>query len=218
LIALMFVEGGRVQARLRAPPSRPQRLDAADRRELSWARRKSKSGMLLARASPAEGVARRGDRCVLQPARSVGGDLYDAFHDRPRPHLGFLVGDVTGKAWPASLFIGAVKALFLAPSWPDPGSTWRRPVDDINAELSRDNGQMMAVSVAGRRAGTSPTAGSTSAAPATRSAYRGGRRGGAGAPPRRRPGRSARPRFSLTVGDRTAWPPGETLVVLHRRG
>ena len=82
---------------------------------------------------------------VLQPAKSVGGDLYDAFRiDADR--LCFLVGDVTGKGVPASLFMALSKALSR--------SLLMRPqialdvaVDGINAELSRDNGQMMAISI-----------------------------------------------------------------------
>ena len=46
----------------------------------------------------------------LAPAREVGGDLYDVcmLDDR---HLFFLVGDVTGKGVPASLFMALSKAL-----------------------------------------------------------------------------------------------------------
>ena len=47
---------------------------------------------------------------MLQPAKSVGGDLYDAFMVDPR-RLCFLVGDVTGKGAPAALFMALSKAL-----------------------------------------------------------------------------------------------------------
>src|SRR5262249_62069524 len=47
----------------------------------------------------------------LEPAREVGGDLYDFFpldHDR----LCFLIGDVSGKGLPGSLFMAVSKALY----------------------------------------------------------------------------------------------------------
>ncbi len=47
---------------------------------------------------------------VLEPAKEVGGDFYDFFfvdHD----HLAFLLGDVSGKGIPASLFMAVTKTL-----------------------------------------------------------------------------------------------------------
>ncbi|OPY90634.1 MAG: Phosphoserine phosphatase RsbU [Syntrophus sp. PtaU1.Bin208] len=47
---------------------------------------------------------------VLEPAKEVGGDFYDFFfvdHDR----LAFLLGDVSGKGIPASLFMAVTKTL-----------------------------------------------------------------------------------------------------------
>ena len=46
----------------------------------------------------------------LEPAREIGGDLYDAFRlDNGR--VAFLIGDVTGKGAPAALFMAVSKAL-----------------------------------------------------------------------------------------------------------
>ena len=82
---------------------------------------------------------------VLQPAKSVGGDLYDAFMiDKQR--LCFLVGDVTGKGVPASLFMALSKALSRSLLM-RPAMALDEALDGINAELSRDNGQAMAVSL-----------------------------------------------------------------------
>jgi adenylate cyclase len=82
---------------------------------------------------------------VLQSAKTVGGDLYDAFlFDDGR--VCFLVGDVTGKGVPASLFMALAKALsrsLLA----RPNTSLEAAVREINAELSRDNRQSMAVSL-----------------------------------------------------------------------
>ena len=144
MIALLFVEGGRVQARLRAALD-DERLSAAKIAGELSAASEIQSGMLLARDALRRVSGAVEIDAVLQPAKSVGGDLYDAFMlDGTR--LCFLVGDVTGKGVPAALFMALSKALSR--------SLLMRPrvglgaaVEGINAELSRDNGQMMAVSL-----------------------------------------------------------------------
>jgi sigma-B regulation protein RsbU (phosphoserine phosphatase) len=47
---------------------------------------------------------------VLEPAKEVGGDLYDFFFV-DQNHLVFLIGDVSGKGVPASLFMAVTKTL-----------------------------------------------------------------------------------------------------------
>lgn len=47
---------------------------------------------------------------ILQPAKEVGGDLYDFFIDDD--HLYFVIGDVSGKGVPASLFMAIARSLF----------------------------------------------------------------------------------------------------------
>lgn len=47
---------------------------------------------------------------ILHPAKEVGGDLYDFFIDND--HLYFVVGDVSGKGVPASLFMAIARSLF----------------------------------------------------------------------------------------------------------
>lgn len=70
---------------------------------------------------------------VLEPARSIGGDYYDAMKlgdDR----IGFAVADVTGKGVPAALFMAMSKALTsaaLSRMEPDPAAI----AAAINAEL-----------------------------------------------------------------------------------
>ncbi len=57
----------------------------------------------------------------LEPARAVGGDLFNYFRDGQR--LFFLVGDVSGKGVPAALFMARTKTLFeaVASREADPG-------------------------------------------------------------------------------------------------
>lgn len=82
---------------------------------------------------------------TLEPARAVGGDLYDyaLIDDR---HLFFLVGDVSGKGVPASLFMALSKALYKS-------AALREQTDigaimtQANAEISRENPAMMFVTV-----------------------------------------------------------------------
>jgi len=144
MIALLFVEGGNLQDRLRAALDE-ERLSAAKMAGELSAASEIQSGMLLPRPALRQVCAAVEIDAVLQPARSVGGDLYDAFLIDPG-RLCFLVGDVTGKGVPASLFMALSKALsrsFLM----RPEIALDAALAGINAELSRDNGQMMAVSL-----------------------------------------------------------------------
>ncbi len=80
---------------------------------------------------------------MLEPAKAVGGDLYD-FAMLDDDHLFFIVGDVSGKGIPASLFMALTKALYRS-------SAMRRQVSiekimtEANAEISRENPAMMFV-------------------------------------------------------------------------
>lgn len=144
MVALLFVEGRRVQARLRGALD-DERLSAARISGELAAASEIQSGMLLPRAelgrvSPAVEID-----AVMQSAKTVGGDLYDAFpFDDGR--VCFLVGDVTGKGVPASLFMALAKALSRS-LLVRPNTSLEAAVREINAELSRDNRQAMAVSL-----------------------------------------------------------------------
>ena len=49
-------------------------------------------------------------QAVLYPAKEVGGDLYDFFIENEK--LYFIIGDVSGKGVPASLFMAITRSLF----------------------------------------------------------------------------------------------------------
>ena len=144
MVALLFVEGRRVQARLRGALDN-ERLSAARISGELAAASEIQSGMLLPRAELARVSPHVEIDAVLQSAKTVGGDLYDAFTFSDG-RVCFLVGDVTGKGVPASLFMALAKALSRSLLM-RPNTSLQAAVCEINAELSRDNRQAMAVSL-----------------------------------------------------------------------
>jgi serine phosphatase RsbU (regulator of sigma subunit) len=112
--------------------------------ELEAARR-VQIGML-----PVPSLAFRGERrfdlhASMEPAKEVGGDLYDFFMvDVSR--LFMLVGDVSGKGLPASIFMALSKALYKSAalrSLPDLGAT----MAEANVEITRENPEFLFVTV-----------------------------------------------------------------------
>ena len=82
---------------------------------------------------------------TMSPAREVGGDLYDFFL-LGADHLFFLIGDVSGKGLPGSLFMTVSKALCKGAALRQGGRV--APVlVEANAELSRDNAEGLFVTV-----------------------------------------------------------------------
>lgn len=80
---------------------------------------------------------------TLEPARHVGGDLYDHFVQEGR--VFFLVGDVSGKGVPAALFMARAKMLFetIAARESDPGTILR----ELNRGLAAENDAGMFLTV-----------------------------------------------------------------------
>jgi len=73
----------------------------------------------------------------MEPAREVGGDLYDFFMLDP-DRLFFLVGDVSGKGLPASIFMAVSKALCKSAALRD-GKRVNELLREASAEISREN-------------------------------------------------------------------------------
>jgi phosphoserine phosphatase RsbU/P len=77
---------------------------------------------------------------VIEPAREVGGDFYDFFFTDDE-HFCFVIGDVSGKGVPASLFMAVTKTLIKATALKstDPGKI----LTEVNRELSQGNDSCM---------------------------------------------------------------------------
>ncbi len=79
---------------------------------------------------------------VLQPAREVGGDLYDFFFIEENK-LCFAIGDVSGKGVPASLFMAVTITLLRSKAIKN--ASTGHIVDEINRALIKDNSSQMFV-------------------------------------------------------------------------
>lgn len=81
---------------------------------------------------------------MIEPAREVGGDLYDFFFIDER-HFCFVIGDVSGKGVPAAFFMAVTKTLFkaVAERGLEPGEVLSR----VNDDLASDNDSCMFVTL-----------------------------------------------------------------------
>lgn len=82
---------------------------------------------------------------LIEPAREVGGDLYDFFLIDNR-RLCFLIGDVSGKGVPASLFMAVTKALARSFATRLAGGP-AEIVSAANRDLSRENVETLFVTL-----------------------------------------------------------------------
>ncbi len=81
---------------------------------------------------------------VIEPAKEVGGDLYDFFL-LDDDHLCFTIGDVSGKGVPASLFMAVTKTLIKAKA--DIRLSPDQVLYQVNNELCKDNDSGMFVTM-----------------------------------------------------------------------
>ena len=81
----------------------------------------------------------------LDPAREVGGDLYDFFF-LDADHLFFMIGDVSGKGLPGSLFMAISKALYKSTALRRHGQV-AAMMREADGEISRDNAEGLFVTV-----------------------------------------------------------------------
>ncbi|HSG92309.1 MAG TPA: CHASE2 domain-containing protein [Methylotenera sp.] len=83
---------------------------------------------------------------IMEPAKMVGGDLYDCFM-LDQHHMFFALGDVCGKGVPASLFMVISKTLCKSVALRDNAdfSEIGALISQANREISRDNPEMLFV-------------------------------------------------------------------------
>lgn len=81
---------------------------------------------------------------LMQTAKEVGGDFFDAFFIDPQ-HLAITVADVSGKGVPAALFMAITRTLIRANA--DGTLTPAETVSRVNTVLAQDNEQMMFVTL-----------------------------------------------------------------------
>ncbi len=149
LLARSLVEANRRERTLQREVQRQREEAARVAGELEAARR-IQTG-ILPRPDALRADLRIEIAAEMTPAREVGGDLYD-FFPLDRNRLFFLIGDVSGKGLPASIFMAVSKALYksnvlrsgaghadvvLAGEW----------MTAANAEVSRENGEAMFVTL-----------------------------------------------------------------------
>lgn len=135
LLVLTLADAARVRKALERDNQRQREHAAYVAGELQAAKR-VQLGFLPRRdaiADPRVEIA-----ATMQPARIVGGDLYDFFLlDANR--LFFLVGDVAGKGLSASLFMAVGKALYKTITLRSPQAPVGALMRIANDEVSRDN-------------------------------------------------------------------------------
>lgn len=84
---------------------------------------------------------------MMEPAREVGGDLYD-FFPTPDGRFAFLIGDVSGKGVAAAMFMARTKNLFrLATNMASGDVSPAEIVTRVNHELCEGNDTMMFVTL-----------------------------------------------------------------------
>ena len=144
MLGVTLAEAERQRRALRRQVALQREQTARLEGELAAARR-IQLGILPKPADVLAGETRVSVDIVLEPAREVGGDLYDFFlldHD----HLFFLLGDVSGKGLLSSVFMAVSKSLYKSTALRR-GAAVATMMREANAEISRDNPEALFVTV-----------------------------------------------------------------------
>src|SRR4029077_12560644 len=144
MLAVTLTETESRRRALRRPVAQQREAAARLAGELEAARR-IQMGTLPRPALVFPGEARFDLYARLDPAREVGGDLYDFFF-LDAAHLFFLIGDVSGKGLPGSLFMAISKALYKSTALRRHGHV-AVMMREADAEISRDNTEGLFVTV-----------------------------------------------------------------------
>ncbi|PYM93810.1 MAG: chase2 sensor protein [Candidatus Rokuibacteriota bacterium] len=144
MLVVTLAEGESQRRALRLEIARQREAAARLAGELEAARR-IQLGSLPRAADVFANETRFDLYAFLDPAREVGGDLYD-FFPLDADRLFFLIGDVSGKGLPGSLFMTMSKALCKGAALRQDGRV-ARVLGEAHTELSRDNAEGLFVTV-----------------------------------------------------------------------
>lgn len=144
LMARAFEESLRHRRRAEQALQEQREASARIAGELEAARR-IQLGSLPVAADAFPGEERFKVAALLEPAQEIGGDLYD-FYMLDANRVLFLVGDVSGKGVPASLFMAVTKALSKSVALRADCQVAEMVVA-ANLELSRENREMLFVTL-----------------------------------------------------------------------
>jgi serine phosphatase RsbU (regulator of sigma subunit) len=122
-----------------------QRITSAVQEGELQAARAIQLGMVPTRDRLAQLDPRIHASALLEPARSVGGDFYEAVRIDAN-HVLFLIGDVTGKGVPAALYMALSKTLAKSVLVRERGGL-AHAVRTLNRELMRDADDAMGVTM-----------------------------------------------------------------------
>jgi CHASE2 domain-containing sensor protein len=125
---------------------RLQREEAARVQGEMEAAKRFQMGILPHAATAFENEPRLDIAAIMEPAKMVGGDLYDFFR-LDEEHVFFSLGDVCGKGVPASLFMVISKTLCKSVALRDDADFMQlgNLISQANKEISRDNPEMLFV-------------------------------------------------------------------------
>lgn len=144
VLVVTLAEAESQRATLRRQIERQREAAARIAAELAAARR-IQMGSLPSPARAFPGETRFTLYAFLEPAQEVGGDLYDFFRlDDDR--LVFLIGDVSGKGLPGSLFMVVSKSLYKSTALRRGGQV-ATVMREANVEISRDNAELLFVTL-----------------------------------------------------------------------
>lgn len=125
---------------------RLQREEAAKVQGEMEAAKRFQMGILPKAESAFEDEPRIDIAAIMEPAKMVGGDLYDFFR-LDENHIFFSLGDVCGKGVPASLFMVISKTLCKSVALRENANFMElgKLITQANKEISRDNPEMLFV-------------------------------------------------------------------------
>ena len=145
LVSTAMIETERENARLAEVEQRLREEHARVAGELAAARQIQLASLPLP-ARIFAGETRFEVAALLEPAREVGGDLYDFFMIGEN-RLFFVIGDVSGKGVPASLFMAVSKALTKSIVRRMTDRQIDVMVDSANREISAENPESLFVTL-----------------------------------------------------------------------